>query len=160
MLTADLSVKPYLVRAIYEWCVDNKWTPHLTARALPRNGVSPNYADLATDGAVIFNISGDAVRNILVNNEGAAFTARFAGVTREIRIDMTDIAAIFARETGRGLIFPEISADADPAPQPRPSSSSPTPTPTPLPSPPSLSPPSSAPQKSAPPRKKPNLRVV
>lgn len=145
MLTADLSVKPYLVRAIYEWCVDNKLTPHLTARAAPRDGVTPNYADLATDGAVIFNISDEAVRNILVGNEGAAFTARFGGVTREIRIEMADIAAIFARETGRGLIFPEVSQDSD-SPPPRSSS----------PSSPSSPPPGGAP----PARKKPKLRVV
>ena len=115
MPTADLSVKPYLVRAIYEWCVDNNMTPHLTARATPRDGVSPNYADLASDGAVTFNISGEAVRNILVNNEGAAFTARFGGVTREIRIAMADVAAIFARETGHGLRFPEISRHPSPS---------------------------------------------
>ena len=109
MPTADMSVKPYLVRAIYEWCVDNNFTPHLTARAAPRDGVSPNYADLAADGAVTFNISGEAVRNILVGNEGAAFTARFGGVTREIRVAMADVAAIFARETGHGLRFPEVT---------------------------------------------------
>ena len=109
MPTADMSVKPYLVRAIYEWCVDNSLTPHLTARAAPRDGVSPNYADLAADGAVTFNISGEAVRNILVNNEGAAFTARFGGVTREIRVAMADVAGIFARETGHGLRFPETA---------------------------------------------------
>ena len=145
MSSADLSVKPYLVRAIYEWCADNNLTPHMTARALPREGVPPNYADLATDGVVTFNISGDAVRNLLVNNEGAAFTARFGGATREIRVAMEDVAAIFARETGHGLRFPEIShypagASAQPA---------------------RMSPADSAsPPRPAPARKKPNFRVV
>ena len=152
MPTADLSVKPYLVRAIYDWCVDNNLTPHMTARASPRNGVAPNYADLAADGAVTFNISGDAVRNILVNGDGAAFTARFGGVTREIRVDMADIAAIFARETGHGLRFPEISHHpAHPSTQP------PSPHPARISSPDPASSPSAP---SRPPRKRPNFRVV
>ena len=150
MSAADISVKPYLVRAIYEWCADNNLTPHLTARALPREGVPPNYADLAVDGVVTFNISGDAVRNLLVNNEGAAFTARFGGATREVRIAMEDVAAIFARETGHGLRFPEIShypaatASSHPARMsPSDSSSSSAPSPRP-----------------APPRKQPHFRMV
>ena len=156
MPTADLSVKPYLVRAIYDWCVDNNLTPHMTARASPRNGVAPNYADLAADGAVTFNISGDAVRNILVNGDGAAFTARFGGVTREIRVDMADIAAIFARETGHGLRFPEISHH--PAhPHPSPQSPHPSPSPARISSP---DPASSSSAPSRPPRKRPNFRVV
>ena len=151
MPTADLSVKPYLVRAIYDWCVDNNLTPHMTARASPRNGVAPNYADLAADGAVTFNISGDAVRNILVNGDGAAFTARFGGVTREIRVDMADIAAIFARETGHGLRFPEISH------HPAHPSTHPSPSPARISSPDPASSPSAP---SRPPRKRPNFRVV
>lgn len=151
MPTADLSVKPYLVRAIYDWCVDNNLTPHLTARAAPRNGVAPNYADLAADGAVTFNISGDAVRNILVNSDGAAFTARFGGVTREIRVDMADVAAIFARETGHGLRFPEISH--------HPATQSPHSQPARISSPDAASSPA-APPRPTPARKRPNFRVV
>ena len=148
MSAADQSVKPYLVRAIYEWCADNNLTPHMTVRALPREGVPPNYADLATDGVVTFNISGEAVRNLLVNNEGAAFTARFGGVTREVRIAMEDVAAIFARETGHGLRFPEIAHYPAAGAPSQPARLSPSDAPPP------------PPPRPAPARKKPNFRVV
>ena len=119
MLNADPSVKPYLLRAVYEWCADNGLTPLLAVRVKPLpGGGMPIYADLASDGAVTFNISNDAVRALLMNNDELAFTARFNGVSREIRASVSDVAAIYARETGQGLFFPESPPASAPAPSP------------------------------------------
>lgn len=102
-MIADAELKPYFVRAVYQWCADRGHTPFIAARAPGRKSRMP--ADLAVDGRIVFNIGAVAVRDLVMDGEGVAFTARFAGESKTVYVAMCDVAAIFARETGRGLAF-------------------------------------------------------
>ena len=112
---ADPELKPYLVRAVYQWCVESGRTPYLAARA--DNGLGGLPDEFAADGRIIFNIGADAVRGLVINADKIAFSARFRGATRAVEIPLCDVLAIFARESGKGMAFPELMAtDSDAAP--------------------------------------------
>lgn len=105
----DLSLRPYLLRAIYEWCAEKKYTPYLTAVA-GRGDVSVP-PDAVVDGAVIFNISNVSVRDIHIG-DAVSFTARFRGATFNVFLPAAAITGIYARETGAGMAFPPIAESA------------------------------------------------
>jgi stringent starvation protein B len=96
-------IRPYLIRAIYEWILDNNLTPQLTVNALmPGVQVPEKYV---ADGKIILNISPQAVHKLLINNEIVEFDARFSGIIWHIHIPIAGVLAIYARENGRGMIF-------------------------------------------------------
>lgn len=101
---ADMSSnKPYLLRALFEWIVDNQCTPHLLVAAeLPNVKVPDGFAE---DGQMVLNISPSAVRNFSMNNEAVSFEARFSGQPHYIYVPTYAIAAIYARENGQGMAF-------------------------------------------------------
>jgi stringent starvation protein B len=99
----DPSTKPYLVRAIYEWCSDSGFTPYISVKVDTSTRVPLEYVK---NGEIVLNISQDATRNITLGREVVQFSARFNGVSREISVPITAIAAIFAKENGQGLFFP------------------------------------------------------
>jgi len=102
--------KPYLMRAIYEWCVDNGYTPYLSVSVDATTSVP---AEHVRDGEIILNIGPLATNRLKMGNEMIEFSARFGGVAREIRVPVARVVAIYARENGQGLVFePE---DAQPA---------------------------------------------
>src|SRR5512143_838521 len=104
---AEISTKPYLTRALYEWCADSGFTPQLLVAVDARTRVPPGYVK---DGQIVLNISAGATRNLTLDNDWIQFSARFGGVSHEIAIPVDRVAAIFARENGQGLHFEPAEA--------------------------------------------------
>ena len=99
---ADVSTKPYFIRAIYEWCSDCGFTPYLSVRVDERTRVPMEYVK---NGEIVLNVSLNATRNLTINNELIQFSARFNGVSREVSVPVDRIQGIFARENGQGAFF-------------------------------------------------------
>ena len=99
---ADVSTKPYFIRAIYEWCSDCGYTPYLSVRVDDRTRIPMEYVK---NGEIVLNISLNATRNLTINNELIQFSARFNGVSREVSIPVERVQGIFARENGQGAFF-------------------------------------------------------
>ncbi|HEY1326977.1 MAG TPA: ClpXP protease specificity-enhancing factor [Casimicrobiaceae bacterium] len=106
---SEQSAKPYLVRAICEWCADNGLTPYLAVRV---NGQTRVPTAFVKNGEIVLNISATATRKLTVDNEWIRFTARFNGASQEVAVPMNAVAGIFAKETGYGFAF---SVPQDPA---------------------------------------------
>lgn len=100
---SELPTKPYLVRAIYEWCTDSGLTPYLVVAVSERTRVPLEYAK---NGQVVLNISQAATRNLIISNDMIQFSARFGGVSRDIEVPMEAVVSIYARENAQGLSFP------------------------------------------------------
>lgn len=98
----DASTKPYLIRAIYEWCNDRGLTPYLAVQVDDTTRVPLEHAK---NGEIVLNISHTATRNLVLGNDKILFSARFNGVSREIMVPVSSVLGIFARETGHGLYF-------------------------------------------------------
>src|SRR6059058_4007404 len=99
---ADVSTKPYLLRAIYEWCSDCGFTPYLSVRVDDRTRIPMEYVK---NGEIVLNVSLNATRNLTINNELIQFSARFNGVSREVSVPVDRVQGIFARENGQGAFF-------------------------------------------------------
>ena len=97
------STKPYLVRALHQWCVDHGFTPYLAVFVAGQVRVPMDYV---TNDEIILNISPEACQELLLDNECIAFKARFAGVPREIYVPISHVMAIYAKENGQGMSFP------------------------------------------------------
>ncbi len=121
------STKPYLIRAIYEWCADAGYTPYLAVQVDEYTQVPAGYVK---DGQIVLNVGGDAVKNLQLGNEDISCNGRFGGVAHQLMIPVAAVIGIFAKETGQGLVFrageptpPTSSAPPDaspPAPTGRP----------------------------------------
>lgn len=97
------STRPYLIRALYEWCADNGLTPYVAVMVddtvqVPREHVK--------NGEIVLNISMDATSALKLGNEFIEFKARFGGVARDIQVPISRVLAIYARENGQGMAFP------------------------------------------------------
>jgi stringent starvation protein B len=107
------STRPYLLRALFEWCTDNGLTPHIAVR-VDRSTQVP--MEFVRDGQIVLNISYDATSGLLIGNEYVEFKARFGGQP-EIMVPVANVMAIYARETGQGMAFPpeedEVPEDGD-----------------------------------------------
>jgi stringent starvation protein B len=109
------STKPYLLRAIYEWCTDNGFTPYL---AVLVDGSTRVPMEFVKEGQIVLNISFEATNGLKMGNEYVEFAARFGGVQREIIVPINRVAAIYARENGHGQGFEVTdSVAAEPAPE-------------------------------------------
>jgi stringent starvation protein B len=107
--------KPYVIRAIYDWIVDNNCTPHLLVDAESEGVEVPQ--DYVTDGQIVLNVSPSAVVNLQLSNESVSFSGRFGGVPVDIVVPVEGVVGIYARENGQGMIFDEESdLDFDPEP--------------------------------------------
>ena len=98
----EIPTKPYLLRALYEWCVDNGYTPHLAVKVDSRSQVPSEYV---RNGEITLNVSPSAVHKLQMGNELIEFSARFAGVARQIVAPVASVFALYARETGHGMTF-------------------------------------------------------
>ena len=98
----EASTTPYLIRAIFEWCCDNGLTPYIAVKVDETTKVPMEYVK---NGEIVLNVSPDATRNLKIGNDLLQFSARFAGVSREISVPIITIGGIFAKETGQGLSF-------------------------------------------------------
>jgi len=115
---SEHSAKPYLIRAICEWCADNGLTPYLAVKVDGQTRVPSAYVK---NGEIVLNISAGATRRLTVDNERVQFTARFNGASQEVSVPMATVSGIFAKETGYGFAFaipadPAASLDAATAP--------------------------------------------
>lgn len=113
-----ISSRPYLVRALYEWIVDNDCTPHLLVNAeYPGVQVPSGFA---SDGQIVLNASPSAVRQLHMDNQAVSFEGRFGGVAHTLYIPVPAILAIYARENGQGMVFdmepPVASGPEEPGP--------------------------------------------
>jgi len=98
----ELSTKPYLIRAIHEWCSDSNLTPYLAVRVCVRTRVPMAYVK---DGEIVLNVCTDAVRNLYMGNDEITCSGRFGGVSQQIIVPIESVVGIFAKETGQGLVF-------------------------------------------------------
>ena len=111
--TTMTSSRPYLIRSIYEWIVDNSLTPYLLVNAEhPAVEIPQEYV---TDGRVILNISPDSCRGLHLDNDRIVFTTRFSGRTVQLAISPGAVLAIYAKENGRGMEFSEDDGDLPPS---------------------------------------------
>jgi stringent starvation protein B len=99
---SETSTKPYLLRALYEWCTDNGYTPYIVVAVDARAHVP---AEFVKNGEIVLNISFDATGNLKMDNDFIHFKARFGGVAREIEVPVENVSAIYARENGQGMAF-------------------------------------------------------
>lgn len=108
------STRPYLIRALYEWCCDNGLTPYVAVRVDDSVQVPREYVK---DGEIVLNMSMEATSALQLGNEFIEFKARFAGVARDIIVPVRRVIAIYARENGQGMAFPlEETDEMSPAP--------------------------------------------
>jgi len=99
---SDLSTRPYLIRAIYEWCVDSGLTPYLAVRVDDQTEVPRAYVK---DGEIVLNVSAGAVRNLELGDEFITCNGRFGGTPFNIMVPVAAVIGIFAKENGQGLVF-------------------------------------------------------
>lgn len=104
--------KPYLLRALYEWISDNGLTPYIVVDAQARDVVVPT--GIAQDGKVTLNISASAVAGLDLGNEHIQFHARFSGTSQEVWVPVGAVVAIYAKENGQGMLFPEEESSHPP----------------------------------------------
>jgi stringent starvation protein B len=110
--TSSTSTRPYLVRALHEWCTDNGFTPYVTVSVDDSVQVPREYVN---NGEIVLNVSFDATSGMQLSNEFIQFKARFGGVARDIVVPMGRVTAIYARENGQGMAFPAPVASTDTA---------------------------------------------
>ena len=118
------STRPYLIRALYDWCTDNGFTPYIAVLVDDSVQVPREYVK---NGEIVLNISFDATSSLKLGNDLIEFKARFAGSAREIMVPVSRVIAIYARENGQGMAFPvPVTASAGDEPsRPSPLSSVP-----------------------------------
>ncbi|WP_179403181.1 ClpXP protease specificity-enhancing factor [Burkholderia guangdongensis] len=105
----EISTKPYLLRALYEWCTDNGYTPHIAVRVDNSTRVPRQFV---RNGEIVLNVSFDATSQLQMGNEWIEFTARFSGQAHKIEIPVANVLAIYARENGQGMAFQVEAAEA------------------------------------------------
>lgn len=99
---SETSTKPYLLRALYEWCTDNGYTPYIVVSV---DGYTRVPMEFVKNGEIVLNVSFEATGNLKMDNDWITFKARFGGVAREIEIPVENVSAIYARENGQGMAF-------------------------------------------------------
>ncbi len=97
------TTRPYLIRAIYEWCTDNGYTPYIVVAV---NGAVRVPAEFVKNGEIVLNVSFDATSGLQLGNAFIEFKGRFGGVARDIFVPVECVSAIYARENGQGMAFP------------------------------------------------------
>jgi stringent starvation protein B len=108
------STRPYLIRALYEWCTENGFTPYVAVKVDGSVQVPREYVQ---GGEIVLNVSMDATSSLKLGNEFIEFKARFGGKPRDIMVPIERVMAIYARENGQGMAFPvsDVRSDAAPA---------------------------------------------
>ncbi|QMT30887.1 ClpXP protease specificity-enhancing factor [Alysiella filiformis] len=115
------SQKPYLLRALYEWCLDNAYTPYIAVWVNEHTRVP---AQFVKDEQIVLSISPTATKDLLIDNEWVNFHARFGGVSHEIWVPVGHVMSLFSKETGEGMGFevephqPADSGSPNPATEP------------------------------------------
>ncbi|MHB8787491.1 MAG: ClpXP protease specificity-enhancing factor [Thauera sp.] len=107
---STVSTKPYLLRAIWEWCIDQGFTPYVATLVDENTRVPPGYA---RDGQIVLNLSPDATGQLQMANDYISFQARFGGAAHSLVIPVENVIAIYARENGQGMAFEPAGMTAD-----------------------------------------------
>jgi len=105
-MSETASTKPYLIRALYEWCTDNGYTPHLAVKV---HGSVRVPMEFVRNGDIVLNIAFSATSGLHMDNEAISFKARFGGVSRDIYVPISSVAAIYASENGQGMAFDVVA---------------------------------------------------
>lgn len=106
------SSRPYLIRAIHEWILDNEMTPHLLVD-IEGEGVDVP-AQQGQNGKIVLNISPQAVEGLMLGNDAIGFRARFGGIATEVYVPIAAVMAVYAKENGRGMVFSEDDHGPEP----------------------------------------------
>jgi stringent starvation protein B len=109
-------LKPYLVRAIYDWIVDNALTPFLLVDATRSDVVVPRQ--YVKDGRIVLNLNPQAVVGLSLGNDNIAFSARFGGTPTQVAVPLSAVLALYAKETGKGMVFDSDEDPETPPPEP------------------------------------------
>ncbi len=109
------SNRPYLIRALYDWLVDNGQTPYLLVNAEHSGTVVPRQ--FVEDGRIVLNIDPTAVAGLELGNEWISFSARFSGVAEDILVPPAAVQGIYAKENGQGMLFPDEEAKTGDGPE-------------------------------------------
>lgn len=104
--------RPYLIRALHEWIVDNGWVPHILVDTHRKNVQVPEQY-IGKDGSIVLNVSPDATRGLLIGNDRIVFTTRFSGVSHQVCVPPFAVKAIYAKENGEGMTFPDEFSDEE-----------------------------------------------
>lgn len=112
--------RPYLVRALNEWILDNNCTPYVLVDATLAGVLVPQ--EYVNNGQIVLNISPSAVKDLFIDDAGIAFNARFGGVPMSVFVPVVAILAIYARENGQGMVFGSEAGAPDPDDMPPPPS--------------------------------------
>jgi stringent starvation protein B len=107
---AETSTKPYMIRALHEWCTDNGYTPQIAVQVDANTMVPPAHI---RDGQITLNIGSLATNRLVIGNDAIEFQARFSGVTENLYVPIGAVTAIYARETGAGMGFEVESGASD-----------------------------------------------
>ena len=110
------SSRPYLIRAIHEWIVDNEYTPYVLVNAIADGVVVPQQH--IENDKIILNLGPRAIQSLYLGNDLIEFEARFSGASMNVRIPPTAVMAIYARENGQGMIFDKEESENDPPSSP------------------------------------------
>ena len=108
---SEISTKPYLLRAIYEWCTDNGFTPYISVKV---NAGVQVPMEFVRKGEIVLNVAFTATSGLKMDNDAVKFKARFGGVSREIYVPVANVQAIFASENGQGMVFDQVEFDDEP----------------------------------------------
>ncbi len=119
-----ISNRPYLIRALYEWIVDNNLTPHMLVDTAQETVEVPRA--FVENGRIILNVSPEATHSLVLGNDAITFNARFSGTAMDVHVPVSSVLAIYARENGQGMMFGEQD-ETPPDPEPGKTSDKPQP---------------------------------
>ena len=109
---SDVSTKPYLLRALYEWCADQGFTPYISVQVDAHTLVPRQFV---RDGQIVLNLGTEAVQNLHMGNDLITCQARFGGAAQSLSIPVGNVSAIYARENGQGMAFEVGDLPAEPS---------------------------------------------
>ncbi|MBA3032333.1 MAG: ClpXP protease specificity-enhancing factor [Gammaproteobacteria bacterium] len=105
-----VSTKPYLIRAIHEWCTDEGFSPHIAVQVDERTRVPREFVK---DGQIVLNVGAEATHQLQIGNDEITFQARFSGASFSVAVPVSAVLAIYARENGQGMAFEAIPEHVD-----------------------------------------------
>ncbi len=105
------SNRPYLIRALFEWILDNGMTPHLLVDAEHPGATVPR--EFVEEGRIVLNVAPSAVNGLVIGNDLISFSARFGGVARQVELPPRAVLGLYARENGHGMLFPDDEPDTE-----------------------------------------------
>ncbi len=107
-MAKPVTTKPYLIRAIYEWCLEQGYTPYLNVAVDAQTRVPREFVK---DGQIVLNLSPEATHQLVMGNEMITFSARFSGVAQSLLVPISAVVAVYARENGQGMAFDPVAED-------------------------------------------------